>query len=202
MCLKNGCSDGNSLLCILLRIVVIRSNILPVREVLFNISLSGYLPGVLISYSCLRIVPAVFNCILLRIFASLCQGICTHIYQHLAQNFRSTLRYHQAAGSIRNIRIPGSYGYTAGNRICKSRIQTGSIYRRNTDSIHARCNGIIDYLNLICNRCIRGSLIIYSKAPLLSILLRTVVSGFKECVSGQFRNECNVQSFNGFYITG
>lgn len=33
VCLKNGCSDGNSLLCILLRIVVIWSNILPVREV-------------------------------------------------------------------------------------------------------------------------------------------------------------------------
>ena len=141
-------------------------------------------------------MPAIFDRISCRIFASLCQGVSAHLNKHLAENLRSTLGYHK--GTIFNIRVrvPCCYGDTHVCCFLQGIGHACSINGGNADRIYAAVDRLMDNFCLLSSAGNSIAHVLNGNAPFFGIRLSAIVRGLKECISGYLRDECNSQAFN------
>ena len=189
---QDGLTNGDGLFGVLLGVVVFGSDIDPVGVGFTDVGFAGNLPAVLIGDGRLRVVPHILDGIRFHVLAALGQALSQHIHQHLAQNFGGALRDHQAAGIAGDIAVPGGDGQACGHGFLHDVIKTRRVNGRHADGIGAAVDGILDNSDLVGNRGFGVAVIGDGETLLGSILLRAVIGGLEESVTGQLGHKHDV----------
>ena len=142
-------------------------NVLPLRILLLNDLLCSYLPGVLVSNSCLGIVPDIGNLVLLWVLATLLEAGNAHINKHLTKDLWGTLRNHEGTILWVSVGVPSGNYDTSSSCLLQCVRNALCVNSGNANCIHAVSNCLVDDGNLSGNGsgCIAN--VINGEAPLL-----------------------------------
>ena len=159
------------------------------RRILFlDVLVAGDVPGVLVGNGRVGEVPDVLD-FAVHVHAALLQGLNSHVHQHRAEDVGGALRNHQRTGVRRDVRVPGADIDARVLSFLELLVQAGGVNGRNADGVHTLVDRLLDQLQLGGNVRGRSADVVNGQTPIGSVLLRAVVRGLEERVTGNLRDE-------------
>ena len=159
------------------------------RRILFlDVLVAGDVPGVLVGNGRVGEVPDVLD-FAVHVHAALLQGLNSHVHQHRAEDVGGALRNHQRTGVRRDVRVPGADIDARVLSFLELLVQAGGVNGRNADGVHTLVDRLLDQLQLGGNVRGRSADVVNGQTPIGSVLLRAVIRGLEERVTGNLRDE-------------